>query len=211
MSRRKSRRGGRGAPLRESEADITDLAEDGRGVARIDGKVTFVTGALPGEHVQLQVMRSRRDVDEGVATVIQQASPQRVEPGCEHFDICGGCALQHLAPEAQIAFKQKQVLDALAHIGHVQPEAVAEPVAGPTWGYRRRARLGARWVYNKNRALVGFRERSGGKIAVLSRCEVLDERVGSRLEALGELIGTLSIREKIPQLEVATADDAVVL
>lgn len=195
-------------PLPDTEftADIVDLAHDGRGVARIDGKVTFVHGALPGERVRLRLTARSRDVDEADAVAVETASPDRVTPRCAHFGLCGGCVLQHLAPAAQRAFKQKQMLDGLQRIGNVVPEQVAEPVAGPDWAYRRRARLGAKLVPKKGGVLVGFRERASPLLAAISRCEVLDARVGALIEPLARLFASLSIAAQIPQVEVATAE-----
>jgi 23S rRNA (uracil1939-C5)-methyltransferase len=201
---KRSRR--RPVPEGEFVADIADLAHDGRGIARIDGKVTFIAGALPGERVHYRLKRVSHDADEGEVTVVDSASPQRVTPECPHFGICGGCVLQHLAPEAQVAFKQKQLLDALSRIGGVQPEEVAPPVIGPVWSYRRRARLGAKLVPKKGGVLVGFRERDTPLLAAIDSCRVLDERVGSKLKALADLIGGLSLAAQLPQIEVACAD-----
>lgn len=195
----------RRAPF-EGQAEIIDLSHDGRGVARGDGKVVFISDALPGETVTYQRTRRKRQADEGQMLSVEQASPDRVDPRCAHFGLCGGCALQHLAHDQQVAFKQKQMLDALQRIGNVVPGEVAEPVIGAAWGYRRKARLAVKDVPKKGRVLVGFRERHAPYVAEITRCEVLDPRVGGELESLSELIGTLSIRAKIPQIEVATAD-----
>jgi len=199
---------GKRRPLPDVEftADILDLAQDGRGVARIDGKVTFIHGALPGERVRLKLSHRSRDADEGYVTAVESASPDRVEPACAHFNVCGGCAMQHLAPEAQLRFKQKQLLDALSRIGNVTPETVAPPVVGPIWGYRRKARLGAKHVPKKGGVLVGFRERESPLLAAITSCVVLDPRVGLRIEALAQCLSGLSIADKIPQIEVATAE-----
>jgi 23S rRNA (uracil1939-C5)-methyltransferase len=202
MARRKKKP----LPLAEFGADIIDLAHDGRGVARVDGKVTFIHGGLPGERVRYRLTRVTRDVDEGTVVAVERASPQRIAPKCPHFDVCGGCALQHLAPDAQIAFKQKQLLDALARIGGVTPETVAPPVTGPVWAYRRRARLGVKHVTKKGGVLVGFRERDSALLAPLTRCDVLDARVGDQLQAIAALLDTLSIPAQLPQLEIAAAD-----
>ena len=185
---------------------IEDLTHEGHGVARRDGKAVFVEGALPGEEVSClyTVRRSRRDEARVVKVLVP--SPERVEPRCAHFGICGGCALQHLEPAGQLAVKQRWLLDSLTHIGKIQPEQVLEPMTGPLWGYRRRARLGVKWVANKGRVLVGFRERHSTFIADLRRCEVLDERVGGLLEELARLIESLSIRDRLPQIEVAGGD-----
>ncbi|MFO7640602.1 MAG: TRAM domain-containing protein, partial [Candidatus Competibacteraceae bacterium] len=190
---------------------IEDLTHEGRGVARRDGKAVFVEGALPGEEVRCvyTIRRSRRD--EARVLDVLERSPERVEPRCAHFAICGGCALQHLEPAAQVALKQRWLLDSLIHIGKVQPGQVLEPLLGPIWGYRRRARLGVKWVAKKDRVLVGFRERHSAFVADLRRCEVLDERVGGLLEELARLIEGLSIRDRIPQIEVAGGDTAMSL
>ena len=190
---------------------IDDLTHDGQGVARRDGKAVFVEGGLPGEEVECvyTVRRNRRD--EAQAVNILTPAPERVEPRCGHYALCGGCSLQHLASERQLAIKQRWLLDSLTHIGKVQPEQVLEPLTGPLWHYRRRARLGVKYVTKKARVLVGFRERRSAFIADLQRCEVLDERVGGRLADLARLIETLSIRDRLPQIEVACGDDQVAL
>lgn len=192
-------------PTEEFSAEIVDLAQDGRGVARVNGKVTFIAGALPGERVRYKLSRVTRDVDEGAVTAVEQGSRHRVEPGCAHFGVCGGCSLQHLAPEQQVLFKQKQLVDALARLGGVEAEAIAAPVTGPVWGYRRRARLGAKLVPKKGGVLVGFRERESPLLAAIESCAVLDPRIGTRLRELGALIGGLSLAAKVPQIEVACA------
>ena len=198
-------------PAGEFTADIVDLDHDGRGVARVEGKVTFIAGALPGERVRYKLSRTTRDVDEGAATAVEQASPHRVEPGCAHFGVCGGCTLQHLAPEQQVVFKQKQLLEALTRLGGVEAAEVAAPVTGPMWGYRRRARLGAKLVPKKGGVLVGFRERESPLLAAIDSCVVLDPRVGQSLRDLATLIGGLSIAERLPQIEVACADHAALV
>jgi 23S rRNA (uracil1939-C5)-methyltransferase len=209
MGTRSRRR--RPPPQGEFTAEIGDLAQDGRGIARVDGKVVFVADALPGERVRYRLTRTGRDADEAQTVAVEQASPERVAPRCPHFGICGGCALQHLAPAAQLAFKQKQLLDALQRIGGVAPREIAAPVAGPVWGYRRRARLGVKRVPKKGGVLVGFRERETPLLAAIDRCVVLDARVGSRIRALATLIDGLSIAAQLPQIEVACDDDSAVL
>jgi 23S rRNA (uracil1939-C5)-methyltransferase len=193
------------------EADVMDLAHDGRGIARIDGKTVFVDGALPTERVRLRVFKRRRTFDEAVLVEILAASPDRVNPRCAHFGVCGGCSLQHLSPAAQLAAKQRQLLDNLQRIGHVKPRQVLEPVRGPAFGYRRRARLGVKYVHKKGRVLAGFRERQKPYIAELRRCEILIERFATLPEDLAALVGELSIRDRVPQVEVAAGDATAAL
>jgi 23S rRNA (uracil1939-C5)-methyltransferase len=188
-----------------------DLAHDGRGIARLDGKTVFVEGALPGERIRLQVFKRRRTFDEASLVEVLAASPDRVVPACPHFGVCGGCSLQHLSPSAQLAAKQRQLLDNLERIGRVRPRQIIEPIRGPAFGYRRRARLGVKYVHKKGRVLAGFRERQKPYIAELRRCETLIERFATLPADLAALVERLSIREKLPQVEVAAGDSAASL
>jgi 23S rRNA (uracil1939-C5)-methyltransferase len=204
----------RGAPRpsgAELTADIIDLDHDGRGVARVDGKVTFIRGALPGERVRYRLYRHGKQADEGVLSAVEQASAERVVPRCAHFGTCGGCSLQHLSPAGQAAFKQKQLLDALERIGKVRPDAVAPAVTASPWGYRRRARLSVKHVAKKGGVLVGFREMDSPYVAQLESCHVLDPRVGMKLKDLADCIGRLDINTLVPQIEVAAADTVVLV
>ena len=193
-------------PAEPFSVRIDDLTHEGQGVARRDGKAVFVDGALPGEEVRCVYTARRSRHDQARTVEILQAAPERVEPRCAHFGVCGGCALQHLQAESQLAVKQRGLLNSLTHIGKVEPIQVLEPLTGPLWGYRRRARLGVKYVAQKGRVLVGFRERHSPYIADLRRCEVLDARIGGLLEELAALIGGLSIRDRLPQIEVAGGD-----
>ena len=134
-----------------------------------------------------------------------------MQPRCAHFGVCGGCALQHLEPAAQLALKEQQLRENLERVARVSPERWLPPLTGPVWGYRRRARLGAKFVRKKGRALVGFRERAAPYVAELERCEVLAATAGEIISPLARLLDTLAIREQLPQIEVAVADNATAL
>jgi 23S rRNA (uracil1939-C5)-methyltransferase len=193
------------------ETDITDLLHDGRGVAHIDGKAIFVVGALAGERVKIKFTGKHRRYDEAVVEEILVASPDRVTPRCPHFGVCGGCALQHLSPEAQIAGKQRVLMENLERIGKVEPQHTLPPLTDQPWGYRRKARLSVKFVEKKGRVLVGFREIEGRFVADIHRCEVLHPAVGERIEALTALVESLDAKREIPQIEVAAGDDLVAL
>ncbi len=193
------------------EADVVDLAHDGRGIARDAGKAVFIEGALPGERVRYRVIKRRRHLDEAGLVEVLVASPDRVAPVCAHFGVCGGCSLQHLSAPAQLAAKQRQLLDNLERIGRVLPDRVLPPLRGPEWAYRRRARLGVKYVHKKGRVLAGFREREKPYIADIQRCEILLEPMATLPRDLAALVETLAIREKIPQVEVAAGDQATAL
>ena len=194
-----------------SDVTIESLSHDGRGVAHLDGKAVFIDGALPGEVVSFEYRVSRRRFDEGRVIAIAQASPERVEPGCVHFGLCGGCSLQHLDPVAQIKAKQQTLLDNLKHLGKVVPEAVLPPLTGPVWGYRTKGRLGVKDVIKKGRVLVGFREKHSPYVADLVACKVMHPSVGEHLDELSHLIGQLQARARIPQIEVAVAGSITAL
>jgi 23S rRNA (uracil1939-C5)-methyltransferase len=194
-------------PSEPAQAFVESLSHDGRGVARVEGRAVFIDGSLPGETVAFRYTRLRRDFAEGRVEEVLEPSPERVEPFCAHFGVCGGCALQHLAPEAQIRHKETQLLEQLKRIGKVEPVKVWEPLTGPVAGYRCKARLGVKFVAKKGRVLVGFREKSSALLADLKRCPVLHPAVGEKLEALAGLIFSLGLRENIPQIEVALGDD----
>ena len=198
-------------PAEPVEVLIESLTHEGRGLARVEGKAVFVDGALAGERVRFRYTRLQRHFDEGRVVEVLEASPQRVAPLCPHFGVCGGCSLQHQAPEAQIAMKQEILADVLRRIGGVAPERWLPPLAAGHWGYRRKARVGVRYVAKKGKTLVGFRERGSGFLADLSRCEVLHPDVGERIQALAELVDGLSIREQVPQIEIAKGEGPCVL
>jgi 23S rRNA (uracil1939-C5)-methyltransferase len=193
------------------EGDVVDLSHDGRGVARVGGKAIFIDGALPGERVRFRVHKRRRHMDEAGLVDVLTPSPDRVLPHCAHFGVCGGCSLQHLSPAAQLAAKQSQLLQDLERIGRVQPLKVLPPLRGPEWAYRRRARLGVKYVQKKGRVLAGFREREKPYVADIQRCEVLLESLATLPQELAALTETLSIREYLPQVEVAAGDGVTAL
>lgn len=193
-------------------ATIEKLSHDGRGIARIDGKTTFIDGSLSGETVTFQYTLKKRDYDEGVVLSVIEASPQRVEPHCPHYALCGGCSLQHLDGAAQIHEKQTLLLDSLTRIGHCQPEAVLPPLTSSLWNYRNKARLSVRYVEKKQATLVGFREKKNPRyITEISQCPVLNPRVDAELVSLRQLIDSFDDPHCIAQIEVAAGDEDIAL
>ncbi len=188
------------------EVVIDGLSDDGRGVARIDGKVAFVDDALPGETVLFRPARRKRRYDTGLAVKRLVSSVHRVTPRCEYFGVCGGCAMQHVSTEAQIQHKQARLVDALQRIGGVAAERLLPPLCGQVWGYRCKARLGIRFVPKKGGVLVGFRERRKSYITPLDHCEVLHPRIAVLLAPLHRLVAALSCYDRLPQIEVAVGD-----
>lgn len=192
------------------EGVVAALNHDGEGVLR-GVKTAFVAGALPAERIRFERTRRHRQHDEGRLLEVLEPSPERVVPRCAHFGVCGGCALQHLDPAAQLSAKQAELAESLARIGRVEPARWLAPLAGPVWQYRRRARLGAKWVPKRERVLVGFRERQSPFVAALERCEVLAAPLDGLITPLSQLLTGLQARASIPQIEAAVGDDAVLL
>ncbi len=192
-------------------AEVERLSHEGRGVARVDGKIVFIEGALPGEQVVFRHTRRHGQFDEGSVLEVLRASPDRIAPRCAHAERCGGCSLQHQASGAQIAHKQAVLLELLDHQAGVAPAHVLPPVAGPLWGYRRRARLSVRYVHKRQEVLIGFREKGSHFVADIARCETLVAEVGTRLPELRALVAALSCAQDIPQIEVAAGDHDIAL
>ena len=190
------------------EARCDSLTHDGRAVARVNGKTTFIEGALPGERVRFRYLRKRARYDTAALVDILEPSPQRVTPPCPAFGVCGGCTEQHLAPAAQVRAKQQVLADALAHVGRVAPAHWLEPITGPASGYRRRARLGVRFVPKKGGVLVGFRERRSSYVTPLASCVTLDPGFSALLAPLRALISGLSRPDRLPQIEISAGESA---
>lgn len=193
----------------EQTAAVSALSHDGRGIAKIAGKTLFIEDALPGEEVAFRVYKRHRDYDEAKLLEVLKPSPQRVAPRCAHFGACGGCSLQHLESEAQIAAKQQSLLDSLKRIGGLEPDELLPPLTGPVWGYRRRARFSVHKTGPQ--VFVGFKERYRPLVADLHHCDVVDPKLGGLIAPLSELLAALSIADCVPQLEAALGEEGVVL
>jgi 23S rRNA (uracil1939-C5)-methyltransferase len=192
-------------------AVIESLDHEGMGVSHVDGKVVFLDGGITGERVRFMRRRSRGNFDVGSVTEVLRESSQRVTPRCGHFGTCGGCAMQHVEPAAQVAAKQRVLEDNLARIGKVQPEQMLPPVIGPAWGYRNRARLSVHYVAKKGGVLVGFHERRSSFVADTMSCDVLPPHVARMVPPLREMFTGMKLRDRIPQIELAVGEDVTVL
>lgn len=209
MARRRSRK--KKLPEAPVKVTIESLAHDGRGVTHVDGKVVFIDEALPGEELEFIYTDSRRDYAEGKVDTLLTRSELRVDPECPHFGICGGCSFQHVDSSEQITLKEGLLIEQFNGIGKVEIPHIWEPLTGPHWGYRRKARMGVKYVAKKSRVLVGFRERRNPFLAEIENCKVMHPIVGEKLMDLSEMIGGLTVKDKIPQIEVAIGDNDCVL
>ena len=172
--------------------------------------MTFLDGGVTGERVRFARRRSRGHFDLGQVTEVLAESSQRVAPRCGYFGTCGGCAMQHVEPTAQVAAKQRVLEDNLARIGKVRPDMMLPPVIGPAWGYRNRARLSVHYVAKKGGVLVGFHERRSSFVADTLSCSVLPAHVGGLIPELRQMFTAMKLRDRVPQLEVAVGDAVTV-
>jgi 23S rRNA (uracil1939-C5)-methyltransferase len=192
-------------------ANIESLDHEGHGIARADGKTLFIDGALPFEQVVYQSYRKKPNFENAQTIQVLRESFVRTKPQCPNFGICGGCSMQHMEATAQVAAKQRVLEDNLWHIGKVRAESLLPAIYGPSWGYRYRARMSARYVAKKGGMLVGFHEKRSSFIADMTECHILPARISAQLPALRELIGQLSIFDRMPQVELAIGDQVDVM
>ncbi|WP_119327992.1 23S rRNA (uracil(1939)-C(5))-methyltransferase RlmD [Cysteiniphilum halobium] len=192
---------------------ISSLSHEGRGIAKINGKTTFIPFALEDEEVAFEYTLSKSNYDEAKLVRVLTPSTKRVFPPCTYFEICGGCSFQHVAPDAQIAFKEETLLNHFKHFGRgLQPLTRIAPLRSNSHeGYRTKARLGVRYVHKKGKVLVGFRERDGRFLADIDHCKILHSSVGKDLTLLQNLVFSLSNYKEIPQIEVAVDDQVTAL
>ncbi|MCO7223891.1 23S rRNA (uracil(1939)-C(5))-methyltransferase RlmD [Pleionea sp. CnH1-48] len=208
MARRRKRK-----PIPELPVEVTieKLSHEGRGITHIDGKTVFVDNALPGEKIMMKYARVSSKFDEGYSEEILEPSESRIEPACSNFEICGGCSLQHMSSADQISFKQSILAEHFNHFGGIEPNEWLEPLQADTLGYRKKARLGAKYVMKKETCLVGFREKRSSFLAEISDCPVLVKSVDRLIMPLRELIGSLDSRQSTPQIEIAVGDKQTAL
>ena len=207
MARRKRKK----LPLDTFSAHIDALSHEGRGIATVAGKTTFISNALVTEEIEFIYTAQNSRYAQGRATKILQAATERITPQCEHFGICGGCSLQHMQHETQLDLKQATLLEQLQHFAKTSADEILPPITGPTYAYRHKARLGVRYVEKKNAVLVGFREQQSRYLADMHRCPILHPSVGELITPLRQLIAELSSYQHIAQIEVAIGDTQTAL
>lgn len=191
--------------------EIRGLSHEGRGIATVDERTTFISNALPDEKVEFLYTKLNKKIAEGKATTILQASPERVTPKCDYFGLCGGCSLQHMDHGAQLTLKQNTLRDHLNHFAKTQPEKWLTPLTGPQYAYRHKGRLGVRYVTKKESVLVGFREQQNRYLADMRHCKTLAAPVGDLIVPLRELIAQFDAKSEIAQIEAAIGDNDTAL
>ncbi|CAK0746060.1 23S rRNA (uracil(1939)-C(5))-methyltransferase RlmD [Gammaproteobacteria bacterium] len=198
-------------PQEPTRATIDHLTPAGLGIANVGGRRTRIANGLPGEEVEFRYLRRHRGGDDGIAVrIMANSHPERVTPCCPHTGYCGGCSLQHLEHGAQVRLHQAHLEECLAAVGG--PTRWLSPITdNAIHGYRRKARLGVKFVDKRDTVLVGFRERARSLVAEIESCAVLHPAVGERILELRTLIYSLDARHAIPQIEVAVGEEEVAL
>jgi 23S rRNA (uracil1939-C5)-methyltransferase len=160
------------------ELDVTSLAYGGQGVARVDEFVVFVRGAVPGDRVRARVTKRKQSHGEARTLEVLSPSPRRVAPRCRHSQECGGCEWQTLAYDAQLEFKQQQVVDSLQRLAHLTDYRL-EPIRGMDDPWRYRNKMEFSFGVDENGGLVlGLHKRgSWREIVDVVDCELASERM----------------------------------
>ena len=201
--------------------NVESLSHEGRGIAHYGshpdhpqdkhGKKVFIEGALPGETVQAKITHAVKRLEEAdCIQLLSEPSQLRVTPTCPHYAVCGGCSMQHIAKDEQIRIKQNVLASHLKHFAQLEPETWLEPLRSEREDYRRKARVGVRYVPAKDKLVVGFRERASNKLTSIDRCMVLDQNFGS-IVGLKHMLSQLKGKALIGHIELAMGDSDIAL
>ena len=200
---------------------VESLSHEGRGIAHYgshpdhpsekQGKKVFIRYALPGETVRAQITNVVKRLEEADSTaLLSEPAATRIEPKCPHFTVCGGCNMQHIQLDEQIRLKQDVLKSHLEHFAGIQPEQWLPALRSSREDYRRKARIGVRYLPHKDKLVVGFRENQSNKLISIDRCMVLDREFGS-ITALKQLLQSLKAKAAIGHIELAMGDDEIAL
>lgn len=189
---------------------IERLAHDGRGIAFLEGRTWFVSGALPGEQVQVQVLAARSKVVEAQTLVVQSASPERITPKCQWAGQCGGCTLQHINHGQQIELKQSNLVEQLSREG-LAPNEWAEPLLGPAFGYRRRTRVALRYDAKHKHVEVGFRGLASNAVVEVNSCVILVDDLQPVFAGLADLFNAFQQPQGLGHVELSSGSSNALL
>ncbi|MFE8046692.1 23S rRNA (uracil(1939)-C(5))-methyltransferase RlmD [Brenneria goodwinii] len=189
---------------------VDDLDPFGQGVARHQGKTIFVTGVLPGEQAEVQLTDEKRQFAHARLKRLLTRSPQRVEPQCPHFNVCGGCQQQH----ADIALQQRSKASSLMRLMTRETGVTAQaaaPIAGPAYAYRRRARLALYYQAKQQRLLMGYRQAGSHDLVNIRACPILRPELEALLAPLYACLSRLQAVKRLGHVELVQADNGPLL
>lgn len=201
---------------------VERLSHEGRGIAHYaegsdhpsdkHGKKVFIRYALPGETVEAQITHQAKKLEEADSVrLIGEPSPHRIEPICPHFGVCGGCNMQHIQPDEQIRLKQDVLQSHLQHFAGIQPEVWLEPLRSTRVDYRHKARIGVRYIPNKDKLIMGFREAQSNRLTDIQTCKILAQDLDEALPELKALLESLKGKADLGHVELAKGDREIAL
>lgn len=200
---------------------VESLSHEGRGIAHYgshathpqdkQGKKVFISFALPNEMVRAKITHQTKRFEQAdCIEVVEGHSDLRVEPICPHYTVCGGCSMQHVAVEQQIVLKQQVLASHLKHFAGIETVEWLEPIHSLKTDYRKKARIGVRYLSHKKQLRVGFRERQTNRLVSIDRCAVLDQQFGS-ITHLKQVLQRLEGQANIGHIELAMGDQEIAL
>jgi 23S rRNA (uracil1939-C5)-methyltransferase len=190
---------------------IDNLSNDGRGVSRTLDKVTFVSGALPGEQVLAKITAAHRSFNEAQLISRENDSPLRAEPFCPHYEKCGGCQLQHVHEDEQIHLKQQWLEQLFYKQHHLTDLPWQVPLVAESRAYRRRARLGIRYRNERDEVLIGFRESQNSHLQAIDACPVLVPALSALITPLQKTVQNLEGKARFTQVEMLQLENGIML
>lgn len=196
---------------KKQRLSIERLANDGRGIAFFEGRTWFVMGALAGEEVEARVLGAHGKVVEARTERVFVANELRRPAPCVHAGRCGGCSVQHLPHNEQLALKQRMLAEQLSRVAGVEPEAWAEPLSGPEFAYRRRARVAVRWDLKTKKLEVGFRAAGSQDIVGIDQCPVLVQPLQPIMSRLPDMLRRLSKPQALGHVELFAGSSLALL
>lgn len=195
---------------KHQQIDVVRLDHQGSGIAYQNKKPVFIDGALPNETVVFQLLESKSKYARGQLIKVLKSSSERVTPFCPHYELCGGCQLQHLEHQAQVKYKQQTLQQLMAKFGG-QSLALSNPIISADQHYRRRARFSLIWNKSKQQLMMGFRQKQSKEIVSVDQCPVLDQQLNGVLQAIKPVLMNLSKPDVLGHLELIKADNGLIV
>ncbi|CAM3934187.1 23S rRNA (uracil(1939)-C(5))-methyltransferase RlmD [Pseudoalteromonas byunsanensis] len=189
------------------ELAVESMDHQGRGVAKHQGKVCFVDGALAGERVKAQIQQDKSKLIIAKTIKLQQSSEHRVNPFCEHYNECGGCQLQHLAHTEQLNAKQQALSKLFAKFAKAEQLPWQASIESEPTHYRRAARIACFYDKQSQQLKVGFRSAKSKHIVDIKKCDVLSTPFANSLEKLRVALNSNKVYSSVSHVQLCDADN----
>lgn len=198
---------------------IEKLVYGGEGLARENGETIFVPLVLPGEEVEIEITERKKKLLRGRAARVLQASPQRIDPRCPHFGVCGGCDYQHTSYEAQIAAKEEILRETLRRIGRIEWKDAITVHPSPPWEYRNRAQWKIRAIRDAGpgqkegeSSAIGYFQARSTALCPVHTCSIISPKLFAAFQALRRALASGELPPSLREVEAfADSDDSELL